>query len=165
MGMKLNYRKMFSVHIFADAVLLALFLRHDSYQIFLAVASLMIGYNLAHLASRSRVWALIIFILISVVICQTSVTAKKAQIDDAFRQELSASNNPTGAVVVDVIHGFKQIVDLRNIPSKIKEKGSYGFFESANYRYLTMGLFLPFMGVSLIMRKPDQESNKKRLRR
>jgi len=155
MSAKLNYKKMFLAHIFADAVLLAYFLRHDSYQIFLAIASLMIGYSLACLISRSRVWRLILFILISVIICQISVTAKKAQINDS----------PTGAVVADVIHGFKRIVDLKNIPSEIKEKGLYGFFENTNYRYLTMGVFLPFMGVSLTMRKPDQESNSKRLRR
>jgi hypothetical protein len=107
----------------------------------------MIGYSLACLISRSRIWRLILFILISVIICQTSVTAKKAQLNDS----------PTGAVVADVIHGFKRIADLRNIPNEIEERGFYGFFESANYRYLTMGLFLPFMGVSLIMRKPDQQ--------
>lgn len=145
--MSINYRKIFLAHVFADVALLAFFLRHDSYQIFLAIASLMIGYSLACLISRSRIWRLILFILISVIICQTSVTAKKAQLNDS----------PTGAVVADVIHGFKRIADLRNIPNEIEERGFYGFFESANYRYLTMGLFLPFMGVSLIMRKPDQQ--------
>lgn len=157
MDMKLNYKKIFQAHIFADAVLLAFFLKHDSYQIFLAVASLIIGYSLASLISRSRVWRLILFVLISVIICQISVTAKGAQ--------LSASNNPTGALVVDVIHGFKRIADLRDIPGEIREKGFYGFFESANYRYLTMGLLFPFLTVSLIMRKPGQENDKQRLRK
>lgn len=166
MKMKLNYKEIFFIHLFVDAVLLALFLRHDSYHIFIAFASLMFSYKAACLITRSKIWMLILFVLISVTVCQVSVTGKKFLIDQDFNQELN--QNPTGVLVADVVHGFKRIGDLRNIPSEIREKSLYGFFESTNYRYLTMGLFFPFMGISLVMRKPDrenQENNKKRLRR
>lgn len=150
--MKLDYKNIFLVHIFADAVVLAILLKHDSYQIFLAIASLMIGYALAHFITRSRIIRLILFVSISVAICQISVTVKMAQMDES---------NPTGALVADVVHGFRRIVDLKDIPSEIKEKGPYGFFENTNYRYLTMGMFLPYMGASIMMKSLDQKKGKR----
>ncbi len=145
---------MFLVHIFADAVVLAILLKHDSYQIFLAVASLMIGYTLARIVTRSKVIRLILFVLISVAVCQISVTVKMAQMNES---------NPTGALAADVAHGFKRIIDLRGIPKEVREKGFYGFLENTNFRYLTMGIFLPLMAISLMIRSSDQKE--KRLRK
>jgi hypothetical protein len=153
--MKLDCKKILKTHVFIDVVLLAAFLKQDSFQIFLALASLTAGYYIACFISRSRFWRLIMFIVISMVICQISITLKMGQLNEA---------NPTGALVADVAHGFKRMLDFKDIPNEIREEGLCGFLETTNYRYLTMGIFLPFMGISLLLRG-SEESKENRLRR
>jgi len=159
MSMKLNYKKLLVAHLFVDFLLLAIFLRHDSYHVFLAIVAVMSAYAIVSFAARSKIWMLLMFMLISVVICQVSVTVKKSQLDPEF--SLEVQENPTGAIVADVVHGLKRIYGC---PSEIKQAfieakndETYSLLEDINYRYLTMLVLMPLMALFLLLKKMPKE--------
>ncbi len=118
----------------------------------------MFAYSAACFITRSKVWRLVLFVLISVTVCQISVTVKRAQIDQNFKQQLK--ENPTGAFVGDIVHGFKRIAgirdDIKNSFIEARNGDEYTGFESINYRYATMAVMGFLMFISLVFRKTSK---------
>lgn len=159
MSLNLNYKKILLIHIFVDCVYLGLVLTHDSYHIFLAIASVLLAYAIVCLFINNRMWMFVCFVLFSITTCQLSVTVRRTLVDQEFRQQLGI--NPTGALVADVVHGFKRIADC---PAEIKSafiearNGSkYALIEGINYRYLALVLLMPIMALSLLFRETRRE--------
>jgi len=159
MNLNLNYKKILLIHIFIDCVYLGLVLTHDSYHIFLAIASVMLAYGTVCLFINNRGWMLVCFVLFSITTCQLSITIRKTLVDQGFRQQLGV--NPTGVLVADMVHGFKRVA---NCPSEVKsaftEAGSgntYVLLERINYRYLTLVLLMPMTAFSLLLRERKEE--------
>jgi hypothetical protein len=150
--MKLEYKNLFLLHIFTDAVACAIFLKHDVYQVCLAIASLMAAYAITSFITKNRLRRVILFVLMSVVFCQVSITMKMNQLNDS---------NPTGAIAADIVHGFKRIFDLRHVPGHIKEKGLSVFLETANYRYSTMTVLTPLMIIPLVRGKLSDQKERR----
>lgn len=163
----LNYKKILLVHIFLDCAYFGFVAKHDSYHIFLAIASVILAYAAVSLFISNKIWMLIFFVLISVTVCQLSVTGRKAVMDEDFKQQFE--NNPTGVLVGDVLHGFKRMMhiptELKNAFVEVKNGNTYSLFENMNYRYLTMFLFMPLMAVFLVLRKSSKERPKETVSR
>lgn len=151
----MNWKKCCVFLLFFNALQLGLMLPHDSYQIFLAVASVMLAYGLACCLFKNKLLMLIFFVVISVTACQLSVTVRKA----VLRQE------PTGMLVGDAVYGFKHIPASINETwqglKEVAKSDSYTTFEKVNYRFLTAGLLIPIMGIVLLVRKPSFSEKQK----
>lgn len=87
--------------------------------------------------------------LISVILCQSSVTAKRAFTDEGFRQQLEQDS--VGVFVQDVLHGFWRIAEVGANDSDDEKNGT--FIEKANSRYMTMAILGPVMIGFLIFKK------------
>lgn len=148
----MNWKKCCVFLLFFNVLQLGLMLPHDSYQIFLAVASVMLAYGMSRCLFKNKLLMLIFFVVVSVTTCQLSVTARKA----VLREE------PTGMLVGDAVYGFKHIpASLTETWQGLKEAAkndSYTTLEKINYRFLTAGLLIPIMGLALLVRKqPSSE--------
>lgn len=150
----MNWKKCCVFLLFFNVLQLGLMLPHDSYQIFLAVASVMLAYGMSRCFFRNKLLMLIFFVVISVTTCQLSVTARKAVLKE----------EPTGMLVGDAVYGFKHIpVSLIETWQGLKaaaKNDSYTTFEKINYRFLTAGLLIPIMGLVLLVRKPSPSEKK-----
>lgn len=156
MNLKLRYKELFNAHVFLDFVLLAFFVKHDSHQVFLAIATVMFAYWIACFFTRSKLLMIVSFLVISVTVCQLSVTAKRLQMDVEFRQQ-QTGQNATGVLVADVVHGFKKIGTcpgrIKNAFLEAKSSDKYSLLENINPRYATMVVLIPIGVVSLIRKK------------
>lgn len=162
----MNYRKLFLTLLFVELAQLAVWFNHDIYQVFIALVSLMSAYYIACFITGSRLGRLVLFALIAVAVCQISVTAKKAQIDQSFNQQIR--ENPTGAVIGDIVYGFKKITgfyktDIKESIVEIRNSDDYTALERINYRYATMAIFgLPMCGTILFKRTKKSASPEKK---
>ncbi|PIR72457.1 MAG: hypothetical protein COU42_01215 [Candidatus Nealsonbacteria bacterium CG10_big_fil_rev_8_21_14_0_10_36_24] len=151
----MNWKKCCVFLLFFNVLQLGLMLPHDSYQVFLAVASVMLAYGLVRCLFKNKLLMLIFFAVISVTTCQLSITARKA----VLREE------STGTLVGDAVYGFKHIpASLIETWQGLKEAAkndNYTIFENLNYRFLTAGLLIPIMGVVLLVRKPSSSEKQK----
>lgn len=151
----MNWKKCCMFLLFFNALQLGFMLPHDSYQIFLAIASVMLAYGLVRCLFKNKLLMLIFFVVISVTTCQLSVTARKA----VLREE------PTGMLMGDAVYGFKHIpASLNDTWQGLKEAAkndSYATLEKVNYRFLTAGLLIPIMGVILLVKKPLSSEKQK----
>jgi len=147
----MNYKKAFWILFAIDCFALGLFLKHDSYNVFLAIASALFSYGLACVLARNKAWMLLLFVGLAVTICQISITAKGVLVQ-GYEQDSS-----TGSIVGDIAYGFK------NIPKNLKKgavavaeasKGNYSAFKELNYRFFTMGITIPIMALCLLLKRP-----------
>ena len=160
----MTYKNLFLTLLFSNLVYLTVYLQHDVYQLFIAVVSCMLAYAFVCFICRSKIYMLFLFIFISMAVCQGSATAKRAQMDQEFRQQLK--QDPFGAFVGDLVHGYKRVVstyrhEVKN--SFVEAKNSddqYTGFEEMNYRYLGMGVVGSPMLVCLVLRKKPKKDRK-----
>ncbi len=124
---------------FAELVGIGCFLRHDSYHIFLAIASCLAVYALAMTVCNSKKWRLVFYLPISLAVCQLSITFKKGVMDMGFRK--LALENPTGVLFADIVYGFKAAyMTIGGIFGGMYEAfglDKYSTIESLNYRFIT----------------------------
>lgn len=150
----MNWKKCCVFLLFFNALQLGFILSHDSYQIFLAVASVMLAYGMSRCFFRNKLLMLTFFVVISVTTCQISITARKA----VLREE------PMGMLAGDVVYGFKHIpASLNDTWQGLKEAAkndSYTALENVNYRFLTAGILIPIMGLVLLVRKTSSSERK-----
>jgi len=150
---KVNFNQM---RTFAEIAFVGMFFTHDSYQMFLAIASAMLAYFFALSWINSKTWRFIAFTALAISICQLSVTVKKAVMDVGFRR--MAVENPTGVLVSDVMYGFRAVyATLWRIPEAIYHAwglDTYSTMESLNYRFLTLIVMLVSFSIC-ILAKPS----------
>lgn len=152
----MNWKKCCMFLFFFNVLQLGFMLSHDSYQIFLAIASLMLAYGMSRCFFRNKLLMLMFFVVISVAACQLSITARKAVLKE----------EPMGMLAGDVVYGFKHIpTSLNDTWQGLKEAAkndSYATLEKVNYRFLTAGLLIPVMGLALLVRKPLSSEKQKK---
>ncbi len=152
----MNWKKCCMFLFFFNVLQLGFMLSHDSYQIFLAIASVMLAYGLTCCLFKNKLLMLIFFVVISVIVCQLSITARKAVLKE----------EPMGVLAGDVVYGFKHIpASLNDTWQGLKEAAkndSYATLEKVNYRFLTAGFLIPIMGLTLLVKKPSSSEKQKK---
>ena len=143
------------IRTFAEISFLGVVLNHDSYHAFLAIASAMFAYFLALSFFVSKFWRVFMFGLFSVIICQLSVTIKKAVMDVGFRQ--IAQEKPFGVLFSDGVYGFKAVfMTIGKVTGSFYRAWAldeYSSLESLNYRFFTILVMMLIMWV-FIIKKP-----------
>jgi len=120
--------------------LLAFYLNHGCYQIFLGLTSVVLAYAISCMFVKNKVWMIIFFFLLAVVICQLSVTTR------AVLRNEENSPNTVSSVLGDVVHGFKRMPEVG--------VQIYEAFKGINGRYATVLLMIP-LGIGGILFKPE----------
>ena len=95
-------------------------------------------------------------------LCQFAVTAKKAQTDEVFRQQLKTDS--VGVFVADIVHGFKRNIgitkEIKEAAIEAKNGDDYTKLENINPRYATMIVVAPIGIFFLIFRKVPRKEIK-----
>ncbi len=150
----INYKRMFLVLLFVDCAYMGFHIGHDISQIFLAIASAMLAYGMACILARKKSWMMVWFVFLAVLICQTAVTAKKGISTE------TPQGNTTGSVVGDIVYGFQEIpanIQQAGTAFQGARNGNYAGFESINYRLATMGILIPLLSISVLLRRNFRE--------
>ncbi len=97
-------------------------------------------------------------------LCQFAVTAKKAQTDEVFKQQLK--NDSVGVFVADIVHGFKRTIgitkEIREAAIEAKNGNDYTKVENINFRYAMM-IVVTLIGTPfLIFRKVSRKEKKEK---
>ena len=145
----MNYRKITRGLLLVNFLQLGLLLKHDSYQIFLAIVSVSMAFITARHLFKSKLLMISFFLILTIVFCQFSVLGRKAIHDPEFRASFS-EGNPTSALVGDVIHGGRRIVGTVR---EIYTDGFVSALQSMNYRYLTVTILLLPASLMLLVKK------------
>ncbi|MBU2544976.1 hypothetical protein KKC65_00765 [Patescibacteria group bacterium] len=156
------YKRMFFVLLFAYLVSLIVLLENEVYQALIPLAVGLFSFALASFVFRSRIISVIFFVLIFVTLCQFAVTAKKAQTDEVFRQQLKTDS--VGVFVADIVHGFKRNIgitkEIKEAAIEAKNGDDYTKLENINPRYATMIVVAPIGIFFLIFRKVPRKEIK-----
>ena len=156
----MNYKKIARVEFFMIVAALGIFVPHDSYQMFLAIASAVAAYFIACVLFQSKGARFFFFIPCIVAICQLSVTMKRAITEDGFKQTLS--KNPFGFLVADTLYGFRHIVTTALKAfwgfTEVIAYNQYSSIESLNYRFFTMIIMIMVMAVFIFKEKKFPET-------
>jgi len=145
---------MFLVLLFVDCAYLGFHIGHDVCQIFIAISSAMLAYGMACILARKKAWMVVWFVFLAVLLCQTAITAKKGLSTE------TPQGNTTGSVVGDIVYGFQKIpanIQQAGIAFQEAKSGNYAGFEAINYRLMTMGLLIPLLSISVLMRRNIKE--------
>ena len=141
---------------FALIVVVGIFIDHDSYNIFLAIASCLGVYALAMTVCDSKKYRLLFYLPMSLIVCQLSVTLKKGLMDLGFKK--MALENPTGVLVADILYGFKAVyMTVGKVFGGVYEAfglDKYSTIESLNYRFLTF-IIMAFILGGYILKRPS----------
>lgn len=148
----MNYKKIARIEFFGIIAALGTFVSHDSYQMFLAMASVIAAYFFARVIFQSKGARLLFFVPTAITICQLSVTMKRAITENGFKQALA--KNPFGFLVADMVYGFRHIVTtalnaFRGFTEAIVYD-QYSSIESLNYRFFTMIIMIVVMAVFIL---------------
>lgn len=143
-------------------VSLIILLQNEIYQVFIPLAVGLFSFALASFLFKSRIISVVFFVLISVPLCQFAVTAKKAQTDEVFREELKTDS--VGMFVADYVHGFKRTIGIRKELKdgiiEAKNGDDYTKLENINPRYATMLIVIPTNVVLLLFRRISRKEKK-----
>lgn len=152
----MNYRKISQISFFLNVAILGIFLRHDSYNMFLAIAAGMFVYFFAFIFS-GKLARFLFFVPCSIAVCQLSITLKRAIMEDGFEEVLKA--NPLGYLVGDIAYGFRHVVTtlvefLRGTSEAI-QFDQYSTLGSLNYRFFTIIVMIVIMTIFILKDKPS----------
>ena len=151
-----------SVVAFVAAVVIST-LRHDIYQVGLAVASIILCTWVARCFER-KVTSLAVLITGSVVLAQLSVLIRQAFLEEGLWT--TAKANPLGFIVGDLVYGFKSVVLVlyQSTVALIQAVGwsDYSSLESLNYRFAVVGWLLVGLSIYLLLIKQPTKSPVKR---
>jgi len=158
------YKRMFFVILFVHIVSLIVLLQNEVYQALIPLAVGLFSFAFASFMFRSRILSVIFFVLIFVTLCQFAVTAKKAQTDEVFKQQLK--NDSVGVFVADIVHGFKRTIgitkEIREAAIEAKNGNDYTKVENINFRYAMM-IVVTLIGTPfLIFRKVSRKEKKEK---
>lgn len=158
------YKRIAQVETFLLMALLAIFIKHDVYRVFIAIASLMFAYTVVCVCVHGRFLRMFLFVLLSVVVCQLSVTGRKALMDQEFKEQLKEDS--TGVFVGDVAHGIKRIIacprGIKDAIAEAKRDDSYSLLGAMNFRYATMVSLGSFMLICLPLKRRQKISKSER---
>jgi len=156
----MNYKRLCQLQAFGIVVMLGVGVDHDSYHMWLAIASAIAAYFLACSFFKSKVGRLLFFALVSVVFCQLSVTVKKAVMDGGFKQVLQ--QKPLGALFADILYGFRHVVETAfgsiGAFSDALAYDNYSTIESLNYRFFTIVIAIVVMAVFILKERTTREA-------
>lgn len=148
----MDYKKISQIETFLIVVALGIAVDHDSYHMFLAVASAITAYFLARTFFKSKGWRFAFFVPVAIAICQLSVTVKKAVMDYGFRRVLR--ENPTGVLFADVLYGFRHVITtvgkVFGAFAEVIGLDKYSSIESLNYRFFTVIVMIVVMTVFML---------------
>lgn len=153
----MDYKKIAQIEFFLIMAALGIFVEHDSYHMFLAIGSAMFTYFFACIIFRGKGARFMFFIPATVVVCQLSVTFKRAIIEQGFRE--AVNGNPTGFLFADILYGFRHIVTtVLNAFWGFKEViayDKYSSIEALNYRFITIIIMLVIMTIFILKKEPS----------
>ena len=154
----MNYRKIAQFEFFVIVAALGIFVPHDSYQMFLAIASAIAAYFFVCLIFQSKGARFLFFVPTAVAACQLSVTFKRAITEHGFKEVLRT--NPFGFLVADIVYGFRHIATTAlKIFWGFTEAivyDRYSTIESLNYRFFTIIVMIVMMTVFILKAKPSK---------
>jgi len=154
----MDYKKIAQCEFFVIIAALGIFVSHDSYQMFLAIASAITAYFFACIIFQSKGVRLFFFIPTAITICQLSVILKRAIIEHGFKQALKT--NPSGLLIADTIYGFRHVVTtiLKAFWGFTEAivYDRYSTIESLNYRFFTIIIMITMITVSILKTKPSE---------
>ena len=157
------WKRLFFTLLFVYLVSLIVLLQNEVYQMLIPLAAGLFSFALASFLFRSRIISIAFFILMFVAICQFAVTAKKAQTDQAFKQQLRSDS--VGVFMADIVHGFKRTIgikkEIREAVIEAKNDNTYTKLEELNPRYAAMAGVIPITGFCLLIRKIPRKEKKK----
>ena len=156
----MNYKRLCQLQAFGIVVMLGVGVDHDSYHMWLAIASAIAAYFLACSFFKSKVGRLLFFALVSVVFCQLSVTVKKAVMDGGFKQVLQ--QKPMGVLFSDVLYGFRHVaMTVYSSFGGLRDAlvyDQYSSVESLNYRFFTIAIAIVVMAVFILKERTTREA-------
>ncbi len=148
----MNYKKIAQFEFFMIVAALGIFVSHDSYQMFLAIASAIGAYFFACTIFQSKGARFFFFIPTAITVCQLSVTLKRAITEHGFKQALRT--NPFGFLVADTIYGFRHIVTTGLKAfwgfTEAIAYDRYSTIESLNYRFFTIIIMIVVITVFIL---------------
>ena len=148
----MDWKKIAKIETFGIVVMLGIMIDHDSYQVFLAIASAIVAYFLARTLFKGKGARFIFFVPIAIAICQLSVTLKRAVMEIGFKQ--AALENPTGYLFADVLYGFRHVIMTvgRTFGAFAEVIGldEYSSIESLNYRFFTIIIMIVVMAIFIL---------------
>jgi len=158
--MEMNYRRICMVENFLVLWYMGIVVDHNSYNLFLGIAAAASGYFMAKVLFKGKLARILFFAPISVVICQLAVTAKKAVMDQGFKQVLA--EKPIGGFVADVLYGFRHVIETAysafGAVGEALAHDQYAGVESLNYRFFAVAAAIAILAVFLLKgRKEVQE--------
>ncbi|MBT3397856.1 hypothetical protein HOA55_04610 [archaeon] len=130
---------------FVVVVTLGIALDHDSYHALLAVGSGMLAYFMTMcLIRHGKGKQILFFAFMTIAFAQTSVTVKRAIMEEGFKKTLA--DNPLGVIVGDVVYGVQHVVmvigDAWNGVYEAIQLSDYTTIEQMNYRFFTVFVML-----------------------
>jgi|GEM_PF-2268365 len=157
----MNYKRISQIQFFVIAALLGIGVDHDSYNVFLAIASAVATYIVARAFFTSKIGRLLFFVPVSIIVCQLSVTAKKAVMDEGFKQVLQ--QKPLGAIFADVLYGFRHVAETVfgsiGAFSDALVYDQYSSIESLNYRFFTVAIAIVIIAFFILKEKRRTEES------
>ena len=155
---------MFFVLLFVYFVSLIVLLENEVYQALIPLAVGLFSFAFASFVFRSRILSVISFVLVLVTLCQFAVTAKKAQTNEVFKQQLKTDS--VGVFVADVFHGFKRNIgitkEIKEAVIEAKNGDDYTKLENINFRYAMMLVVVLIGAPLLIFRKVPRKEKKEK---
>lgn len=153
----MNYKKIAKIEFFLNMATLGIFLKHDSFHMFLAIAAAMLAYFFAAVFSSKKA-RFLFFVPVSIVVCQLSVTLKRGIMEQGFKEALRG--NPFGYLVADMIYGFKHVVITAMKAfwgfTEAVVYDRYSSIESLNYRFFTIIVMIVIMTIFILKSKSPE---------
>lgn len=153
----MNYRRICLTENFLVLWYLGIVVDHNSHNLFLGIAAALSGYFMAKVLFKGKLARILFLVPISVVICQFSITAKKAVMDEGFKQVLA--EKPVGAFVADFLYGLKCTVETAygafGAVGEALANDQYAGVESLNYRFVAVAVAIVILTVFLLKERRE----------
>jgi hypothetical protein len=146
--------KLKQISIWGLITFFAITWKHDSYQALIAISSALVVYFIVLNCWRNKASRFFMFLLVSMTICQTAVTIKKAIMDEGFESILK--QKPFGVFVGDIVYGFDHIFgEVIKAFGGIHEAinlNVYTPIEELNYRFITLFIMWIILSISILIK-------------
>ena len=128
--------------------------QHDIYQALLAVSTSLAVYFIVLNIWKNKASRLVMFILISMCFCQSSVTVKRALMYEGFLRTFK--ENPFGVLVADIFYGFRHLVftviEALGGVHQALANDYYSTLEQLNYRFMTLAIMWIVLSVYILLK-------------
>ncbi len=154
----MDYKKIAKIQTFGIVAVLGIMIDHDSYQVFLAIASAVVAYFLACTIFKGKGARFLFFVPAAIAICQLSVTLKRAVMETGFKR--AALENPIGYLFADVLYGFRHVITTVGKAfgafAEVIGLDKYSSIESLNYRFFTIIVMIVLLTIFIFREKSPE---------